>query len=36
MQAFSNVEILTRMLAKARANNPNWKPLLLDRPEDLL
>ena len=36
MQAFTNVEILARALAKARANNPAWKPLLLNRPEDLL
>ena len=36
MQALSNVEILERALAKARANNPDWKPLLLDRPEDLI
>ena len=35
MQAFTNVEILARALAKARANNPAWKPLLLNRPEDL-
>lgn len=36
MQALSNVEILARALTKARANNPDWKPLLLDRPEDLI
>jgi hypothetical protein len=36
MQALSNAEILERALAKARANNPDWKPLLLDRPEDLI
>jgi hypothetical protein len=36
MQALSNVEILERALAKARANNPDWKPILLNRPEDLL
>ena len=36
MQALSNVEILERALAKARANNPDWKPLVLDRPEDLI
>ena len=36
MQALSNVEILQRSLAKARANNPDWKPLLLNRPEDIL
>jgi hypothetical protein len=36
MQALSNVEILARALAKARANNPDWKPLVLDRPEDLI
>ena len=36
MQTLSNVTILERALAKARANNPAWKPLLLNRPEDLL
>ena len=36
MQALSNVKILELALAKARANNPAWKPLLLNRPEDLL
>ena len=36
MQALSNVEILERALAKARANNPDWKPLLPNRPEDLI
>ena len=36
MQALSNGEILERALAKARANNPDWKPILLNRPEDLL
>ena len=36
MQALSNVEILQRALAKAKANNPDWKPLLLNRPEDIL
>ena len=36
MQALSNVEILERVLAKARASNPDWKPLVLDRPEDLI
>lgn len=36
MQAFSDVEILKRALAQARANNPDWRPLLLDRPEDLI
>ena len=36
MQTLSNVEILERALAKARANNPDWKPLVLDRPEDLI
>ena len=36
MQALSDVTILERVLAKARANNPAWKPLLLNRPEDLL
>jgi hypothetical protein len=36
MQALSHVEILERALAKARANNPAWKPLLLNRPEDLI
>ena len=36
MQALSNVEILERALAKARANNPDWKPLVLGRAEDLI
>ena len=36
MQTLSDVEILERALAKARANNPDWKPLVLDRPEDLI
>lgn len=36
MQALSNVEILRRALAKARANNPDWRPLVPDRPEDLI
>src|SRR4029434_2102485 len=36
MQALSNVEILERALAKARANNPDWKPLVLGRAEPLL
>ena len=36
MQALSNVKILQRALAKARANNPDWKPILLNRPEDIL
>jgi len=36
MQALNNVEILERALAKARASNPDWQPLLLGRPEDLI
>lgn len=36
MPALRNVEILERALAKARANNPDWKPLLPDRPETLI
>ena len=36
MQALSNVKILELALAKAKMNNPDWKPLLLNRPEDLL
>jgi hypothetical protein len=36
MQALNNVKILELALARARANNPAWKPLLLNRPEDLL
>ena len=36
MQTLSNVKILERALAKARANNPAWKPLLLNCPADLL
>lgn len=36
MQAFNNIKILERALAKARANNPDWQPLLLDHPKDLI
>ena len=36
MQALSNVEILARALAKARANNPDWQPILQNRPEELI
>lgn len=36
MPALRNVEILERALAKARANNPDWKPLLPDRAETLI
>src|ERR1044071_2544799 len=36
LHVLSNVEILERALAKARANNPHWKPLIPDRPEDLI
>lgn len=36
MSTLSDVTILERTLAKARANNPAWHPLLLNRPEDLL
>ena len=36
MQALSNIEILERALAKARANNPDWTPLVLGRAEDLI
>ena len=36
MQALSNVKILEQALAKARANNADWKPILLNRPEDIL
>jgi hypothetical protein len=36
MQALRHAEILERALAKARANNPNWQPLVLNRPEELL
>jgi hypothetical protein len=36
MQALSDVKILELALAKAKANNPDWKPLLLNRPEDLI
>jgi hypothetical protein len=36
MQALSNVEILERALAKAKANDPDWRPILLTRPEDLI
>ena len=36
MQALSDVKILEQALAKARANNADWKPILLNRPEDIL
>lgn len=36
MQTLGNVEILELALAKAKANDPDWKPLLLDRPADLI
>jgi hypothetical protein len=36
MQTLSNVKILELALAKARTNNPDWKPLVLGRAEDLL
>ena len=36
MQTLSNVKILELALAKAKTNNPAWKPLLLNRPEDLI
>lgn len=36
MSTLSNVTILERALAKAKANNPAWHPLLLNRAEDLL
>lgn len=36
MQALSDAKILELALAKAKANDPDWKPLLLDRPEDLI
>lgn len=36
MQVPNNVEILERALAKARANNPDWQPILQNRPEDLI
>jgi len=36
MQALSNVEILERALAKAKANDPDWRPIILSRPADLL
>jgi len=36
MQALSNVKIFELALAKAGTNNPNWRPILLNRPEDLL
>src|SRR5262245_27942652 len=32
----SDVEILKRALTKAKANDPDWKPILLNRPEDIL
>jgi hypothetical protein len=36
MYARSHAEILERVLATARANNPNLQPLVLHRPEVLL
>ena len=36
MQTLSNVKILELALAKARANNSNWQPILQNRPEDLI
>jgi hypothetical protein len=36
MHARSHAEILERVLATARANNPNWQPLVRHRPEVLL
>ena len=36
MQALSNIEILARALAKAKANNPDWKPLVLGCAQDLM
>jgi len=35
MHARSHAEILERGLATARANNPNWQPLVRHRPEAL-
>lgn len=36
MQTLSDSEILARALTKAKANNPDWKPLVLGCPEDLI
>ena len=36
MQALNNVEILKRVLVKAKTNDPDWQPLLLDHPKDLI
>lgn len=36
MHVLSHAEILARALAKARANNPNWQPLVRHRPKELL
>ena len=36
MQTLNNVKILELALAKAGANNPAWRPLLMNRPEDLI
>jgi len=36
MEALSNVTILERVLAKAKANDPDWTPLVRDRPEALI
>lgn len=36
MKTLSDVKILELALAKAKANDPDWAPLLLDRPENLI
>lgn len=36
MEALSDVKILELALAKARANNADWEPILMNRPEDIL
>jgi hypothetical protein len=36
MHALNDVKILELALAKAKANKPDWKPILLNRPEDII
>jgi hypothetical protein len=36
MQALSDVKILELALAKAKANDPDWRPVVLNRPEEIL
>jgi hypothetical protein len=36
MHVLSHAKILERALAKARANNPDWQPIIPNCPEDLI